>query len=152
MTINKTLLGLAVAASVLGLAVPALAADTKIGIVLGFTGPLENLSPPMAASAQLAIKNVNDGGGLAGTRQLRGDDALQRCVAQLLRGRLRLRYAGVGEMYLPARVIIAQPEPVVTGLPVTQYVKPHVEFSCECETAFWNPRPGRSTVAQGHTP
>ncbi|WP_028913794.1 ABC transporter substrate-binding protein [Pseudorhodobacter ferrugineus] len=38
------------------------AEDAKIGIILGFTGPLESITPNMAASAELAIKEVNDSG------------------------------------------------------------------------------------------
>ncbi|MFV0515471.1 MAG: ABC transporter substrate-binding protein [Jhaorihella sp.] len=38
------------------------AEDVKIGILLGFTGPLESLSPDMAAGANLAISEVNDSG------------------------------------------------------------------------------------------
>ncbi|WP_323007677.1 ABC transporter substrate-binding protein [Pseudorhodobacter sp.] len=40
----------------------AFAEDAKIGIILGFTGPLESITPAMAASAELAIKEVNDSG------------------------------------------------------------------------------------------
>jgi branched-chain amino acid transport system substrate-binding protein len=38
------------------------AEDVKIGILLGFTGPLESLSPDMAAGANLAIAEVNASG------------------------------------------------------------------------------------------
>lgn len=43
---------------------PAQAEDTKLGILLGFTGPLEALAPPIAAGAELAWQEVNDQGGL----------------------------------------------------------------------------------------
>jgi branched-chain amino acid transport system substrate-binding protein len=33
--------------------------DVKIGIILGFTGPIESLTPDMAAGAELAIDEVN---------------------------------------------------------------------------------------------
>lgn len=63
---NKTtkLLGLAAAASLL--AIPAFADDLKIGVLLGFTGPLEAMSPPMEAGAKLAISEVNAAGGIDG--------------------------------------------------------------------------------------
>lgn len=48
------------------LAGAAAADDIKIGIILGFTGPLESLTPIMAAGAELAIKEVNDAGTLLG--------------------------------------------------------------------------------------
>ena len=37
--------------------------DINIGVLLGFTGPLEALAPPIAAGAELAIKNIDDQGG-----------------------------------------------------------------------------------------
>ncbi len=44
------------------LATGAYAQDTKIGILLGFTGPLESLAGDMAAGAELAIAEVNEAG------------------------------------------------------------------------------------------
>lgn len=38
------------------------AEEVKIGIIIGFTGPIESLAPPMAAGAELAIKEVSDSG------------------------------------------------------------------------------------------
>ena len=40
----------------------AMAEDVKIGLSLGFTGPLESMSPNMANGAELAIKEANDSG------------------------------------------------------------------------------------------
>ena len=40
----------------------AMAEEVKIGIILGFTGPLESITPGMAAGAELAIKEVNESG------------------------------------------------------------------------------------------
>ena len=34
----------------------------KVGVILGFTGPIESLTPPMADSAELAFKEVSDSG------------------------------------------------------------------------------------------
>ena len=52
------------AAALLASAVPfsgaASAKDIKIGILLGFTGPLESVTPMMAKSAEMAIKEVNE--------------------------------------------------------------------------------------------
>ncbi len=62
---STKLLGLAAAAALL-ISAPAFAQDIKIGVLLGFTGPLEAMSPPMAASANLAFAEVNAGGGIAG--------------------------------------------------------------------------------------
>jgi len=38
--------------------------EVKIGIVLGFTGPIESLTPHMAAGAEMAMKEVTDSGKL----------------------------------------------------------------------------------------
>lgn len=40
--------------------------DIKIGISVGFTGPLESLAPPMAMGAEMAMKEVSDSGLLLG--------------------------------------------------------------------------------------
>ncbi len=40
--------------------------DIKLGIILGFTGPIESLTPQMAAGAELAMKEVTDSGALLG--------------------------------------------------------------------------------------
>ena len=36
--------------------------EVKIGIILGFTGPIESLTPSMADGAELAISEVNESG------------------------------------------------------------------------------------------
>lgn len=38
----------------------------KLGVLLGFTGPIESLAGPMGAGADLAVKEVNDAGGILG--------------------------------------------------------------------------------------
>ena len=48
----------------------------KMGIILGFTGPIETLTPAMAASAELAFKEASDSGSLLGgkyIKAMRGD-------------------------------------------------------------------------------
>jgi branched-chain amino acid transport system substrate-binding protein len=51
------------------------AQDVKIGILLGFTGPLESITPNMAAGAEVAIKEINDSGkfSLGAVSAVRGD-------------------------------------------------------------------------------
>lgn len=52
------------------------AQDVKIGIILGFTGPIESLTPSMAAGAELAMKEVTDSAMLLGGSKVvpvRGD-------------------------------------------------------------------------------
>ncbi|MFD1881014.1 ABC transporter substrate-binding protein [Paracoccus pacificus] len=46
------------------LAGAASAEDIKIGLSLGFTGPLESMAPAMQKGAELAVKEVNDSGKL----------------------------------------------------------------------------------------
>ena len=45
-------------------------ADIKMGIILGFTGPIESLTPAMAASAELAFKEASDSGSLLGGKKI----------------------------------------------------------------------------------
>ena len=82
---NKSkILSLAVAASVLGLSVPALAQDVKLGILGDLTGPIESLAPPIVAGAQLAFDHVNAQGGILGGGQIvsiTGDSACDPSVA-----------------------------------------------------------------------
>ncbi|WP_377505509.1 ABC transporter substrate-binding protein [Octadecabacter sp. R77987] len=42
------------------------AEEVKIGIILGFTGPLESITPAMGAGAEMAIAEVNEAGTLLG--------------------------------------------------------------------------------------
>lgn len=42
------------------------AEEIKMGVILGFTGPIESLTPDMAAGAELAMKEVTDSGMLLG--------------------------------------------------------------------------------------
>lgn len=52
------------------------AEEVKIGVILGFTGPLESITPAMAAGAELAMKEVSDSGKLLGgstVTSIRGD-------------------------------------------------------------------------------
>ena len=58
------------------MATPVFAADVKLGIILGYTGPIESLTPDMAKGAELAISEVNESGEfLSGTNisSVRGD-------------------------------------------------------------------------------
>ncbi|MEE8171530.1 MAG: ABC transporter substrate-binding protein [Alphaproteobacteria bacterium] len=71
-----------VAATGFGLAPAAKAGDheIKIGVILGFTGPIESLTPDMAASAELAMKEVTDSGKLLGGKALIPVRADSTCV------------------------------------------------------------------------
>ena len=55
-------------------------ADIKMGIILGFTGPIESLTPAMAASAELAFKEASDSGSLLGGKRISVERADSTCV------------------------------------------------------------------------
>ena len=70
---KKLLLATTAAALVAG---TASAEEIKLGVILGFTGPLESITPAMAAGAELAMKEVTDSGLLldgATVTSVRGD-------------------------------------------------------------------------------
>ena len=67
---------LAAAAGAVLIASAAHADDVKIGVMVGFTGPIESLAPDIAAGAELAISEVSDSGKLLGgssVTAVRGD-------------------------------------------------------------------------------
>ncbi len=62
----------------------AFAEDIKIGVVLGFTGPLESITPAMGAAAELAMKEVTDTGKLldgSTVTSVRGDSTCTDAAA-----------------------------------------------------------------------
>lgn len=72
---------LTVAALAATLALGAHAQTTvKIGVLLGYTGPIESLTPAMAASAELAMKEVSDSGLLLGGAKVQPVRADSTCV------------------------------------------------------------------------
>ncbi|MDZ7822778.1 MAG: ABC transporter substrate-binding protein [Ahrensia sp.] len=52
----------------------------KIGVILGFTGPIESLTPTMAASAELAMKEVTESGKFLGGAAVEPVRADSTCV------------------------------------------------------------------------
>lgn len=63
-----------------GLATAAAAQPANIGIILGFTGPLESITPGMAASAELALKEASDSGKLPDGLTLAPTRADSTCI------------------------------------------------------------------------
>ena len=59
---KKTLLA---AASIVALA-SAAQAEVKMGVILGFTGPIESLTPDMAAGAEMAMAEASESGAFLG--------------------------------------------------------------------------------------
>lgn len=74
---KKLILATAVLA---GMSAPALAEDIKLGIILGFTGPIESLTPGMAEGAELAWKEASDSGILLGGSKIVSIRADSTCV------------------------------------------------------------------------
>ena len=74
MTAMKTMLRVLAATTMLS--TPAFAEDIKLGVILGYTGPIESLTPAMAESAELAMSEVSESGALldgAKVVSVRGD-------------------------------------------------------------------------------
>lgn len=63
-----------------GLATAAAAEPVNIGVILGFTGPLESITPAMAASAELALKEASDSGNLPEGMTLNPTRADSTCI------------------------------------------------------------------------
>jgi branched-chain amino acid transport system substrate-binding protein len=63
-----------------GLASAASAEPVNVGVILGFTGPLESITPGMAASAEFAFKEASDSGKLPGGITLNPVRADSTCV------------------------------------------------------------------------
>lgn len=59
---RNALAGSVAGAVLLAASAMAQAQEVKVGIILGFTGPLESITPGMGGSAELALKEVNDSG------------------------------------------------------------------------------------------
>ncbi len=62
------------------LASPVMADDIKVGIILGYTGPIESLTPAMAAGAELALSEASKSGNLLGGQTVTGIRADSTCV------------------------------------------------------------------------
>jgi branched-chain amino acid transport system substrate-binding protein len=54
--------------------------DIKLGIILGFTGPIESLTPSMADAAELAMAEVTESGALLGGAKVSAVRADSTCI------------------------------------------------------------------------
>jgi branched-chain amino acid transport system substrate-binding protein len=60
---------------------PALAEDpVRVGILLGFTGPIETITPHMAAGAELAFAEASESGNFLGGRTIEAVRADSTCI------------------------------------------------------------------------
>ena len=71
---------LLIASTVLAMSAPVVAEDIKMGIILGFTGPIESLTPAMAAGAELAMQEVSESGNLLGGKYVIPVRADSTCI------------------------------------------------------------------------
>ena len=78
---KKLLMATATAALLAGAAMgTANGEEIKIGVILGFTGPIESLTPQMADGAELAMKEVTDSGALLGGATVTSVRADSTCI------------------------------------------------------------------------
>ncbi|MGQ4880510.1 ABC transporter substrate-binding protein [Billgrantia sp. LNSP4103-1] len=75
---KKSVLAMAIAASSIAF-VGAAQAEVKIGFIGGFTGPIESLTPPIFDGARLAVKQINEQGGILGGQELTMPNADTTC-------------------------------------------------------------------------
>lgn len=54
--------------------------EVKLGILLGYTGPIESLAGPMAQGAEMAIAEVNEAGGILDGRMVTSTRADAGCI------------------------------------------------------------------------
>ncbi|MEL7239888.1 MAG: ABC transporter substrate-binding protein, partial [Planctomycetota bacterium] len=81
---KKTLTAVLFAATALSTASAALAEDIKLGVILGFTGPIESIVADMGPAAELAMKEVSEAGGILGGKKVvpvRGDSTCTDAAA-----------------------------------------------------------------------
>ena len=64
----------------LAMSTTAYAEDIKLGIIFGFTGPIESLTPDMAKGAEAAIAEVSASGALLSGSTVTGIRADSTCV------------------------------------------------------------------------
>ena len=56
------------------------AKEVSVGIILGFTGPIESLTPDMSSGAELAFKEASDSGNLLNGTTLNVIKADSTCI------------------------------------------------------------------------
>ena len=77
---NKQFLIATVVVAVMATAASANAEDVRLGVILGFTGPIESLTPDMSAAAELAMKEVSASGLFLGGSTITAVKADSTCI------------------------------------------------------------------------
>ncbi len=71
---------LLIASTLLVLSAPVVAEDIKVGVILGFTGPIESLTPGMASGAELALSEASKSGNFLGGQSIVSVRADSTCI------------------------------------------------------------------------
>ena len=77
---KKLLMSGVTALALTAAATAAQAEDVKVGVLLGFTGPIESLAPAMASGAELAMSEVSDSGMFLGGSTMSSVRADSTCI------------------------------------------------------------------------
>ncbi|MBR9862318.1 MAG: ABC transporter substrate-binding protein [Rhodobacteraceae bacterium] len=77
---KKLLLASAATVALAGSAFAEAHGDVKLGVILGFTGPIESLTPAMAAGAEQAMSEVSESGKFMGGKSITSVRADSTCV------------------------------------------------------------------------
>lgn len=77
---KKLLLALAATTMLTGSAIAGGHSPVKIGVILGFTGPIESITPGMGSAAEMAMKEVSDSGKLLDGVKVESVRADSTCV------------------------------------------------------------------------
>jgi branched-chain amino acid transport system substrate-binding protein len=77
---KKTLVALTSAAALAGAAPAVAQEEITLGILLGFTGPVESLAPPIADAAELAMTEVSESGMLLGGTTVTAERGDSTCI------------------------------------------------------------------------
>ena len=91
-------------------------ADIKMGVILGFTGPIESLTPAMAASAELAFKEASDSGALLGGKKITPVRADSTCVDSAAAQSAAEGLVSQGVAAVPNGVVMISPSATSPGL------------------------------------
>lgn len=79
-SLTATAAALALSAGLAALAPSAASAQVKLGLLLGYTGPIESLTPHMRDGALAAIDEVNDSGEFFSNERIEGVPADSTCI------------------------------------------------------------------------